>query len=1035
VAFRSVINEIWWLCTSPSRVAEIEDTLTDNPRTRELLRHLATRPGHDEVKSDFRQLLVEEFGVELGALDFERRVPEVRGRLDALIGRTVFEAKRNLDLEWEDVVRRMPDYLADREREEGERFVGIASDGLKWVVFERSGDQLIRLKDTTLDPDNADIFLAWLDGAVALKNALPPDPITVRLELGQDSVAFRRAADSLLMLWDRLKDDPAVALKRQLWAQLLKLVYGREIESDALFFQHTFLVIVAKAIALAVLGLRDDNPRRVLSGAAFEAAGVFGAAESDFFDWVVAEPDGEALVRRILAHVRRFRLDQVESDVLKILYESLIDREERHGLGEYYTPDWLAAKIVRHAVERPIEQRVLDPACGSGTFLFHAIRNFIKEAKESGLEEKLRVEEATNHIAGMDIHPVAVIIARVTYLLALAPVIATRAGPLSIPVYLGDALQLSIATTMHLKELVIRVPPPPEGTDLKFPEIFCKDIHLFDKLVARMRQGSEQNMTARQIEQAFKLEVVQHYKRDMTNAESEAVREMVATYATFDELCRQGRDSVWTYVARNLSRPPLALSFGAGWANVVVGNPPWVAFRHMSADLQKRFRELAKGERVHVGSKFATQNDLAALFTVRAASLYLRSGGRIAFVLPFAALTRGQFEKFRSGSFTSAKIAWDEAWTMDDDVQPLFPVPSCVLFGRRRATAKVLPDKVRAYSGELPTRDASEAVADASLTARENAPKPAEGKFKGGSPYRRAFRQGATLVPRMLCLVERKSLGRLGSDPTAPFVVSRRNNQEKKPWKSLLGVEHRVEAEFLHPVLLGESILPYRVFRSFEGVIPVTFDGTALDADAAANRGYSGLNGWMSAAETIWREHAESGSMTLIERWNYHNELGSQFPIRSLRVVYAASGTLPAACILYNSNAVIEHKLYWSTASVGNEAYYLAALLNSETSRRRVAVLQSRGQWGARDFDKVIFTLPIPRFDTGQPLHNELAAAAAEAERIAAAFELPETVKFQRARKLIRDALTESGIAPHIDQLVARLLDQSASDEDDGDDV
>jgi hypothetical protein len=169
------------------------------------------------------------------------------------------------------------------------------------------------------------------------------------------------------------------------------------------------------------------------------------------------------------------------------------------------------------------------------------------------------------------------------------------------------------------------------------------------------------------------LEIERHTKRDITKAEGEALREMVATYATFDELCRQGRDSVWTYVARNLSRP-LALSFGAGWANVVVGNPPWVAFRHMSDDLQKRFRELASGERVYVGGKFATQNDLAALFTVRAASLYLRSGGRIAFVLPLAALTRGQFEKFRAGSFTGAKIAWDEAWTMDDGVQPLFPV-------------------------------------------------------------------------------------------------------------------------------------------------------------------------------------------------------------------------------------------------------------------------------------------------------------------------------------------------------------------------
>ena len=71
----------------------------------------------------------------------------------------------------------------------------------------------------------------------------------------------------------------------------------------------------------------------------------------------------------------------------------------------------------------------------------------------------------------------------------------------------------------------------------------------------------------------------------------------------------------------------------------------------MSTDLQKRFREMAKGERVHVGGKFATQNDLAALFTVRPAALYLRSGGRLAFVLPLATLTRRQFEKLRAGSF------------------------------------------------------------------------------------------------------------------------------------------------------------------------------------------------------------------------------------------------------------------------------------------------------------------------------------------------------------------------------------------------
>ena len=330
---------------------------------------------------------------------------------------------------------------------------------------------------------------------MALKKELPPDPLTIRLELGQDSVAYRRASAALQALWAKLKDEPAAALKRQLWAQLLKLVYGKDVESDALWFQHTFLVVVAKAIAVAVLDLREDDPKQLLSGRAFEAAGIGGAVESDFFDWIVADPDGEDLVRRIMIHVRRFRLGEVQSDVLKVLYESLIDRDERHGLGEYYTPDWLAAKVVRRAVERPLEQRVLDPACGSGTFLFHAVRNFLAEAEEGDMRPADRAREATEKVAGMDIHPVAVIIARVTYLLALA----NRAGALSIPVYLGDAMQLSISDVMGLKELTVRVPAGPDATGatkLDFPDFFCRDPALFDKSVEAMRSGSEAGLAA-----------------------------------------------------------------------------------------------------------------------------------------------------------------------------------------------------------------------------------------------------------------------------------------------------------------------------------------------------------------------------------------------------------------------------------------------------------------------------------------------------------------------------------------------------------
>ena len=621
---------------------------------------------------------------------------------------------------------------------------------------------------------------------------------------------------------------------------------------------------------------------------------------------------------------------------------------------------------------------MLDPACGSGTFLFHAIRNFIREAEEAGLDEALQAQEATNHIAGIDVHPVAVIIARVTYLLALAPVITKRAGSLSIPVYLGDALQLSTATTMHLKELVIHVPPPPEGADLKFPEIFCKEIHLFDKLVARMRQGSEQGMSARQIEPAFNLEVERHYKRDMTKEEEEAVREMVVTYTIFDVLRREGRDSVWTYVARNLSRP-LALSFGAGWANVVVGNPPWVAFRHMSADLQIRFRELAQAEGIFVG-RVPSQNDLCALFTVRSAMLYLRSGGRIAFVLPLAVLSRNQFQPLRAGSFSSGNLAWDEVWTMSDGVQPLFPVPSCVVFGRRRAAQRAMPNTVRAYTGTLPLRDAPESVADSCLSTNDAAPALAVARHKGGSIYRERFRNGATLFPRMLCFAERQNVGRLGSDPSAPFVISRRSSQEKRPWKLLPSLEHRVETEFIYPVLLGESILPYRIFRPFEAVLPITARGEMLDAQAAANRGFSELNGWMNLAEKLWLDNRRS-DMTLVEMFDYFGQLTAQFPVRSLRVVYAKAGMQPAACILRNRTEIIENTLYWHAVPGENEALFLVAILNSETARQRVERYQARGQWGARHFDKAMFNLPIPRFEAGSTQQNPLPNLSAARHR------------------------------------------------------
>jgi hypothetical protein len=184
----------------------------------------------------------------------------------------------------------------------------------------------------------------------------------------------------------------------------------------------------------------------------------------------------------------------------------------------------------------------------------------------------------------------------------------------------------------------------------------------------------------------------------------------------------------------------------------------------------------------------------------------------------------------------------------------------------------------------------------------------------------------------------------------------------------------------------------------------------------------------MAKAETVWTELSSNPGMTLRDRWDFQRGLSNQVPIPPLRIIYAASGTLPAAMILRDTSSIIEHILYWAACETDEEANYLAAILNSETARSRAEQYQARGQFGARHFDKVMFNLPIPRFDPKNELHQALADAGARAEVAANLVDLVEGEKFQRARKRVRDALIENGVAREIDELVEKLLDGAGAD-------
>lgn len=108
-------------------------------------------------------------------------------------------------------------------------------------------------------------------------------------------------------------------------------------------------------------------------------------------------------INAFLEDMEHHRLEDLGSDVVGFIYEELIPASERHALGQFYTPPAIAELITKWAVKQP-EDMVLDPGCGSGTFLVKAYGHLLelKGYKES--TERAH-KEILDQIYAFDINP------------------------------------------------------------------------------------------------------------------------------------------------------------------------------------------------------------------------------------------------------------------------------------------------------------------------------------------------------------------------------------------------------------------------------------------------------------------------------------------------------------------------------------------------------------------------------------------------------------------------------------------------------
>ena len=131
---------------------------------------------------------------------------------------------------------------------------------------------------------------------------------------------------------------------------------------------------------LALDGVETADQLREVLQARFEEAirysrdyeTVFQPDEGDIgYEIPYVSPAAPADWARLVQRIEEFDFSKLDFDVIGQMYERLISPGERRRFGQFYTSPDVVDLINAFCIRRP-DARVLDPACGGGTFLVRA---------------------------------------------------------------------------------------------------------------------------------------------------------------------------------------------------------------------------------------------------------------------------------------------------------------------------------------------------------------------------------------------------------------------------------------------------------------------------------------------------------------------------------------------------------------------------------------------------------------------------------------------------------------------------------------
>lgn len=928
--------------------------------------------------------------------------------------------------------------------------IGIITDGLRWKAYKASCAEVketysaddVQLTmceevDASTNIENKAVYVKnFLENYLIKDNVLLISAGTLKANFGENSEFFSSNVKKIHSIVAEVSQrDLAAKNQIDLWANFQQYNYqfppGRVHKT---YSQHIYLVLLGRIIVARSLNLdgnsvADDNLiKEIITGELAETVlNVTNFVESDYYSWILQPQYIEQFVsiaKEFYFYVKEFNFEQVDkANLFHLIFEEIIPAEARRENGQTSTPESLIKNIFKRI--RPSlksDSKIIEPAVGTGVILGEAIRELrvILDAEKIPKSEQIKIIQ--QNILGIDVDPIAVILAKATWLLTTAEVLVEADDMITIPIYHTDSLIEKLydddIVTLELDE---------ENQIVSIPRKLAINHGVLSKLYKQCDLMASMAIANGNLEEIIEKFQVKHIFADEIRELDEMITVMLEEASNvliryFYKKRLKVNDSIWQYMLLNKTVPKgLNQEF-----DYIISNPPWLTISSLpDVRYKNKIIGLAKEYKINPTGSSAHHSEMATVFMLKTIDIYLKSEGNAVFILPGTIMDGDNHYKFRQSAFQPiVTVGFKELWEIPNSLST-FKVKSCVLF----CTKEYDENKEFKYR-ELVTLNDHENVSLGNVYLVQLDKKSAYSTNLNvissvQNSYLGRFRQGADLMPRTAVFVEKmnSASGKNISISTSKYAANNKNNKKLKG-QVFKGI---ISPKYLYRTVISEMLLPFYILpNELIIALPIEIDE---EIKMVSNEdlniiGESYSAKWFSQFDELEEFQKNSFRKGLDVRGKLTQQT---FYKDSILVHMGAGGSQPCAAIQQNNTSdemkfIADQTTYIATFSTMEEARYVVGVINSDYINKVIKDFQAEGGFTERHVHKLplMFIPEFQRTELQLAIVKQVEKIESEICTSFATDDLDIEKKLTSRRKLVRKKVEDELMI--LNELVAQLF-------------